>query len=432
MKRTRLAAALVLALAGFGSALASPAQDLFDQAAFYLRFYYGGWSTVDREGLADKYQPELDQACAAEKDTCAYDKARPVVEKMIAEVKDGHTYLVSPQQYQDAARSQAGLGSSALRIGISSQPIDDGNERLIIDVVENGPAEAAGFQRGDRITQVNGVALKSMSKEDAAASITKAVTTGQPVRLTVVRGGTQTLEFSVTGKVFETARMPSLKLRPDGIAILRIPDFEAYGKVGARTHELVREAQAKGAKALIVDLRNNGGGSDTVATTGAFVRDFTVISESPMERTERGLRSADGSVYTKDLKTNREVVNLKIPNATVWTGPLVVLVNQYSASASEYLASAVQAAKVGTVVGETTAGVGNTSTFPRPLVDGSALYVTIVRSMQKDGKPFPASVKPDVEVKDDLTELGRTGRDLPLEKALELLATKSALLAPAK
>ncbi|HWG84213.1 MAG TPA: S41 family peptidase, partial [Deinococcales bacterium] len=99
-------------------------------------------------------------------------------------------------------------------------------------------------------------------------------------------------------------------------------------------------------------------------------------------------------------------------------------VNSYSSS--EYFAAALQQVKRGVVYGEITGGLGNTSSQTFNLIDGSAIQVTVGRStFSFGGPPYPEKVTPDVQLKDDLIELARTGRDLVLERAVQdLLAGK--------
>ncbi|MER3480972.1 MAG: peptidase S41, partial [Meiothermus sp.] len=135
---------------------ASPAQDLFDQASFYLEFYYFGPSTLDLKALTVKYQANLNSACAQEQEACPYDKAVPIIQQMIRELGDGHTYYQGPESLAALRQQRTGNAPSrTLRIGIAYQPVEGSRDQLITDVVEGGPADQAGLLYGDRLIALN-------------------------------------------------------------------------------------------------------------------------------------------------------------------------------------------------------------------------------------------------------------------------------------
>lgn len=420
--------AALLALASL--ALASPAQDLFDQASFYLQFYYNGPSTLNLKDLTSKYQSSLDTACAAQKDTCPYDQAVKVIEGMVAELNDGHTYYQTPEELGAFQQQRQGSApSKVLRIGLTHTAIQGSHDRLVVDVVEGGPADQAGFQYGDRITAVNGKLLNSLSSDDEAAKLlTDQVQTGKPVTITIVRGPQrQQLELTLTGREINLSRMPSLRMRPDGVAVLKLPDFLADGKVGAKVHELVKQAQSQGAKAMIVDLRGDGGGSalESLISMAAFVDEPYVAftDRYNTERTEISIKNGQGTIRNQD---GTEVQRFSIPGYTQWKGPLVVMVDRGSASGAEYLASVIQLTKRGVIVGEPTVGIGNTTTRTFGLINRGGLNVAYNRAYLANGQSYPTQVRPDIPASADLNLLANSGRDIQLEKALEALGIKSA------
>lgn len=416
-----LALALVFATVG----LASPAQDLFDQASFYLEFYYNGPASTDLKELTAQYQKSLDTACANQKQACSYDTAVSVIQRMISDLGDGHTYYQSPEalgRFRQNSRGQAPSGT--LRIGVEHRSIPGSRDRLVVDVVEGGPADQAGLQYGDRIVSLGGKALSGYASDsEVVQALSQMVQSGQPVRLTVLRGPErQKLEIVVTGREINLARLPSLKVRPDGVAVLRIPDFLAEGQVGQRVHELVRQAQAAGARAMVLELRGNNGGSaiEALISMAAFVESPYVAFTDRYDVERNELMVKDGRITVRN-KSGAEVTRLNIPSLARWSGPLAVLVNGESASGAEYLASAIQLAKAGVVIGEPTAGVGNTTTRTFGLINGGGLNISYNRAFLPGGNPYPARVTPDIAVPDDLRTLAETGHDLPMEKALEAL-----------
>lgn len=407
---------------------ASPAQDLFDQASFYLEFYYFGPSTLDLKALTVKHQASLSSACAQEPETCPYDKAVPVIQQMIRELGDGHTYYQGPEALAAARQQRSGNAPSrGLRIGISYQPIEGSRDQLITDVVEGSPADEAGILYGDRLIALNDRPLSDLgSPEEVQRTLSATVQTGQPFKLTLLRGPRrERLEVTLRGREINLARLPSLKLRPDGIAVLKIPDFLANNRVGPRVHELVRQAQEAGARGLILELRNNGGGSalDALIAMAAFIPNPYVLftDRYNQERTVMSFREGKATI-TDDKGT--VLFSLPVERPALWKGPLAILVNSRTASASEYLTSALKLNKVGVVIGETTAGVGNTTTRTYRLINGGGLNISQNRAFLENGESYPEVVRPDISVNDDLKILAEQGRDLPLERALEALGVK--------
>ncbi|WP_299425423.1 S41 family peptidase [uncultured Meiothermus sp.] len=421
----RLFATLALVLGSLS--LASPAQDLFDQASFYIEFYYNGPSTLNLKELTARYQTELERTCAPQKDTCTYEQAVPIIQRMIGELDDNHTYYLSPEALRGNRESRQGNAPSrTLRIGVTHQPIPGSRDRLVVDVVEGGPADEAGLAYGDRIVAVNNRPLSEQPDDNQAVQfLVQAIQTGRPVVLTILRGPErQRLEVTLTGREINLARFPSLRIRPDGVAVLRIPDFDAQGQVGRRVHELVREAQQKNARAMILELRGNSGGllNEMIYSSAAFLDEpfVALVDRHQTDRTEFRIREGRFMVTR-----NGQSENANLPTMARWRGPLVVLVDQNTASGGEYLASAIQKARAAPIVGVATLGIGNTTTRPIDLINGGALSISFNRAFFADGSPFPARATPDIVVENSLEQLANHGRDLPLEKALEALGIRS-------
>lgn len=421
----KLFATLALLLGSLS--LASPAQDLFDQASFYVEFYYYGPATLNLKELTARYQSALDRACAPQKDTCSYSQAVPIIQQMVEELNDNHTYYLSPEALRSTRESRQGNAPSrTLRIGVTHLPIPGSRDRLIVDVVEGGPADEAGLAYGDRIIAINGRPLSELPDDNQVVQfLTQSVQSGRPVVLSILRGPErQRLEITLTGREINLARFPSLKIRPDGVAVLKIPDFDAQGQVGRRVHELVREAQQKNARAMVLELRGNSGGllTEMIVSAAAFLDEAYVALVDRYQTERNEFRVRDGRLT---VTRNGQAESVNLPFLTRWRGPLVVLVDGNTASGGEYLASALQKARVGPLVGVATLGIGNTTTRPFNLINGGALSISYNRAFFADGTPFPARATPDFVVESSLEQLANTGRDLPFEKALEALGIRS-------
>ncbi|MER3555869.1 MAG: peptidase S41 [Meiothermus sp.] len=409
--------ALVLALSSFS--LASPAQDLYNEVNSVLQQRYGGFSQANLSELKQKYQPELDKVCAQDT-ACPTNKAVPVIQNLIAELGDRHTRYFTPPDYADFQARLRGGNSNRPQIGVQLQTVPGLDGLLINEVTLGSPADMAGLQRWDRILSVDGQPFPP-TEDDRVPFLREKVGTGSAVRLQIQRGQT-TLEVSVQGQQISLLQLPYLKVRPDGVAVLRIPSFTGYNQVGPRIHDLVREAQAKGAKEMVVDLRGNGGGllSECLVGAGAFVGDTFRRLKGPNYESEEGYRN--GAYFNGAFRSYR------VRPAT-WTGPVNVLVDSKTASCAEYFAFDLQDRLGATVIGRPTAGVGNTATQVLPLSDGSGIQITTAQAQRQDGTPYPDHVTPNVLLTDDFKALAE-GRDLLLERAVQLLTADSGAQKP--
>jgi carboxyl-terminal processing protease len=399
----------------------SPAQDLFDQAIFYLTFNYHGYSLVDFKSLEAKYQTQLDTACAG-LSTCAYQTATPIISAMLEDLKDGHTSFWAAEDYQGFAAGKSGdapAENAPLDLGAWLIPIKGTPDIRVQEVLEGSPASLAGVRRGDRITAFNGRSLPNTNPNQFFAALEKALEEAPLMRLSILRNESEKLEARVKVRSFGYDGLPWIEFYGD-VARVIVPDFDTFNEVGPHVHTLVEQAKSRGAKAMIVDLRDDGGGSATecISAVAPFVGEVRHLSQSKREGGELGYRK--GVVYSRDAN-GRESPVYAVERATRWDGPLTVLVNDQSASCAELFAADVQFAKRGPVIGEVTFGLGNTGSRFFELIDGSALQLTVLRSFRPDGTAYPDRVKPDIAIADDRIAFEKNGRDLMLERALEIV-----------
>lgn len=231
----------------------------------------------------------------------------------------------------------------------------------VVRVLKDNPAEKAGVQVGDIIEKINDQAVADNATTADVVSKVRG-DAGTTVKLSVLRG-TEMKDFSITR---ETVSNPSVYSRVDnGIGIMTITRFDE------QTGQLARAAAAsfkdQNVKAVILDLRGNGGGYITAAQDVAslWLNNQVVVSE----------------------RTNGKVVDtLKSGTNPILNGlPTVVLVNSSSASASEIVAGALQDHKTAQLVGEKTFGKGSVQKI-LPLTDGAQLKVTVARWYTPNGK----------------------------------------------
>jgi carboxyl-terminal processing protease len=253
------------------------------------------------------------------------------IEGMLDSLGDrGHTRYLSP----DAARAERqSLDGKFEGIGAYIDVRDE--QPLIVQPIEGSPAERAGLRAGDLILKVNGEEVRGITVDELRARVRGPK--GTSVTLTIQHTDAQTpIDVNVTR---EEINVPSVSWRmlPDQIALLHLNQFAARSTDEIK--QALSDAQAQGATAVVLDLRNNPGGlvNELVGVASQFLpEDTTVLLEQD--------RSGDRS----PRKTNGGGVAISIP--------LVVLVNNNSASSAEILAGALQDAGRAKVIGEPTFG----------------------------------------------------------------------------
>ena len=413
--RSSLAALLTGIALGSGALASSPAQAVFDETVYYLLTQYGGFSSVNLRELPAQYQPKLSAACMDLANTCPAERAYPIVTEMVKKLEDKHTAFV-PKSAESIREQFSGRGKTT-GFGIRPSKLESGY--YVRSVQVGSPASIAGVRRGDKILAVDGTPIP---KDPSAAYDLWDAAEGReaPSLLSLTRLGSR-VSVEITPATLEP-ELPSLDVRPDGIALLRVPDFvgRGPGTVGPRIHALLLEAQQKNARALIVDLRDNPGGLVTESFSGAaaLIPDKPIqklVSRSPLSNAE--FRWVGNTVVQRAFGVDRKLLTVVTP--AKWDKPVTVLVNAYSASCAEFFAINLLQAGRGAVIGEPTYGVGNTVIAFSFLSDGSALQVTTARTVTADNAAYPERVTPTQVIPDSLEAINRTGRDAVLEAALE-------------
>ena len=277
------------------------------------------------------------------------------------------------------------------------------NTILVVGVMKNSPALEAGMQEGDVITKVNDVAYTG-ENIDEAIKIMKGQE-GTNVKVTILRDGKE-IELDVQRKKINVEHVSSQMLE-NNIAYIQIDSFDS--SVAESFKNQITELRNGGATKIIIDLRSNGGG---------IVTEATEIAELFLEKGETIL-------ITKGKKDKEELTTSE-KDPIIKDIPVVVLVNEGTASASEILAGALKDKYENTtIVGKTTYGKGVIQTLYN-LSDGSGLKITTEEYYTPNHKKInKEGIKPDIEV--DLTKDANgyyeTGidKDAQLLKAIEIL-----------
>lgn len=293
--------------------------------------------------------------------------------------------------------------------GIGCQLLADPTDQMITvtRVFKGSPAEEAGMRSGDKIAYVNDL-YYSAYEMDAAVDVMRG-TPGESVKVTVLRD-LETVDFDITRKVVNINYI-EYEILDGNIGYVMVYDFLGDAVEGFR--KALEAFQEAGVTGMIVDLRNNGGGllDASVEMADMILPEGTVVSI----RDKSGAEEA----YTIDDE--------------YYDVPMVVLVNGYSASASEILSGAIRDTGEGTLVGTKTFGKGVVQSvidFP----DGSGLKVTTARYFTPSGECIHGvGIEPDVEVELDEAAVTRYGinnlphdQDAQLQKAIELIEAGEA------
>jgi carboxyl-terminal processing protease len=309
-------------------------------------------------------------------DPTALDPARMTegaISGMLASLGDsGHTAYLSP-----AAAALDREQTSGRFEGIGAYVDVRDEQPLIIEPLDGSPAERAGLRAGDRILTIDGVTVRGITIDALRTRLRGPA--GSDVVLTVSRD-TEALPRTITVTRGEI-RLDSVTwaMLPDMVAHVRITRFAE--QTGAEVRAALVAARAAGARALIIDVRNNPGGlvSQLVAVAGEFVpAGTTVMIEQDRDGASRPYR-ATGAGEARDL-------------------PLAILINRNSASAAEILAAALRDAGRATLVGEATFGTA-TVLQPFTLASGAQLRLAIAQWLTPGGAVVRSrGVAPDVQV----------------------------------
>lgn len=265
-------------------------------------------------------------------------------------------------------------------VGVGVQ-VSQAVDTKIITVVKvfDGPAQEAGIEAEDVITEING---EDISDQDIDAVVDKIKgEEGTEVTITVYRPSDgKDHEYTMPRRKVENPTV-EYKMLANNIGYIEVTSF--YEVTGQQFVAAVEELTAKGMEGLVVDLRGNGGGLLDIAVD---MLDY-MLPEGKIVYTE----DKDGNVTSEYNSTDEEQ----------FTKPLAVLVNGYSASASEIFAGAIKDYGLGTLVGTNTFGKGIVQRV-FPLDDGSAVKLTIAKYFTPNGNDIhKIGIKPDIEVEFD-------------------------------
>lgn len=272
----------------------------------------------------------------------------------------------------------------------------------VTGIIDNTPAQEAGLKTDDIIVEVEGEEVYDMSLTDVVNRIRGEE--GTKVHLKIIRGADtadrEELEFDVERRKVETPTVTS-EMKDNNIGYIRISEFDTV--TVDQFAEALAEVKGKNATGLIIDLRDNPGGSLK-----------SVVDIAGM------LLPAGKVVYTEDKYGRQDVYECDGKHEI--NIPMAVLVNGNSASASEILAGAIKDYKKGTLIGTTTFGKGIVQRIFE-LKDDSAVKLTVSHYYTPNGNDIhKVGIAPDVELEFDREAYEKDETDNQLQKAIEILS----------
>ena len=342
------------------------------------------WQIVFRDYLDinGKYKPE--QWRSLRRDVLAKSYGSPkeayeAIRGMLGSLDDPYTRFLDPREFKEMQIDTSGELSG---VGIQLSLDKETKNLVVVSPIEGSPASRAGVQPKDVIVAIDGKSTKGMSTEDAVKLIRGQA--GTTVTLTLKRKA-QTLELPLTRERIELHAVDhQINTSADGVKVgyIRLKQFNATATKDMR--QAVKDLEEKGAQGYVLDLRSNPGGllMASVEIARQWLNEGTIVSTKTRDGIQ-DVKRANGRALT--------------------TKPMVVLVNEGSASASEILSGALQDNNRAVLVGQKTFGKGLVQSV-RGLSDGSGMTVTIAKYLTHSGRDIHKhGIDPDVTAK--MTEL---------------------------
>jgi carboxyl-terminal processing protease len=349
------------------------------------------WRGLRSEVLAKSYPSSKD----------AYEAIRG----MLASLDDPYTRFLDPREFKEMQIDTSGELSG---VGIQLSLDKDTKELVVVAPIEGSPASRAGVLPKDVITAIDGKSTKGMSTEDAVRLIRGQE--GTKVNLTL-RRRSQVLDLALTRERIELHAVDTrINTGPDGVKVgyIRLKQFNANATKDMR--KALRDMEAAGVDGYVLDLRSNPGGllMASVEIARQLLNEGTIVS----------------------TKTRSGITDVKRATGRALTDkPLVVLVNEGSASASEILSGALQDNERAVLVGQKTFGKGLVQSV-RGLSDGSGMTVTIAKYLTPSGRDIHRNgIVPDVQAKLSEQEARRLQlEDLGTSRDSQYRAAESTLV----
>lgn len=307
-------------------------------------------------------------------------------------LSDPHTYFVEPPQTQMESDFLAGVYGG---IGVKVQRTVTGQLRLT--PFEGSPAQTAGIQDGDILLSIQGQDIATRTEAEVEILLRGEVKENNGVNITIERlGQIQTL-FIPFGIIQTPSVFSRILDENPSIGYLQITSFT--NKTPSEVRSAAQKLTDANVRAIIVDLRNNGGGllQEALEVAGEFIDNGTLLIE----------RQRDGEQTYTDTT-----------GGLLTTQTLVVLINPYTASASEVVAGVIRDYQRGVFVGQKTYGKGTIQQIVA-LSDGSSIHLTYAEWLTPSGVALEGhGIEPDYSL-----PISTTGADTELATAIEIVTS---------
>ena len=352
------------------------------------KFQKSNWIKLRKEFLSKTYSDSNE----------AYDAIRD----MLSNLDDSYTRFLEPKEF-----NQMRIDTSGELTGVGIQIVKDkeSDDLIIISPIEGTPAFDAGIKARDKILSIDDISTQGMNIEDAVKLIRGQ--RGTKVKLEILRGSKSFFKILSREKIEIKSVSSKVNKTKNGLLIgyVRIKQFNA--NASRETRDAIKDLETKKVAGYVLDLRSNPGGllESSIDISRHFINKGVIVStlsKEGLKETKRG----NGQALTKK--------------------PLVVLVNEGSASASEIVSGAIKDNKRGKLVGKKTFGKGLVQSM-RTLVDGSGLTVTVAKYLTPNGIDINKSgIFPDIEVKMNINPILQ--RDIGTRKDKQYKAGEKELI----
>ena len=365
--------------------------------------------TLRSDGQNEEIMAELDAAIASAADSThvpATEFAYAAIDAMARAVGDKYTQFFTPEEFR--AFNDALDPEKISGIGVMIAADEAAGTVHVTYVVPGTPAERAGVRVGDVLLAIDGTTIKGMTVENASRMLRGRA--GTLVAVNVARTGEpQTIAFSIKR---EEVQPPTVVFRmlPGSVGYVWVM---AFGKgTPSEFDTAISRLKDQGARALVFDLRNDGGGyvDSALTISSRFIANKALVTVE-----ERG----------------EHATTIEADNQASITLPTTVLVNQNTASASEITAGALQDDGIGELIGTKTYGKGVMQTLT-PLPDGAAIKITTAHYLTPRHRDINLrGIDPDVRVDENRdARFGDLDRDAQLKLAVQMLQRKIAAAKP--
>ncbi len=352
------------------------------------KFQKSNWIKLRKEFLSKTYSDS--------------DEAYDAIRNMLSNLGDSYTRFLDPKEFNQMRIDTSG---ELTGVGIQIVKDKDSDDLIIISPIEDTPAFDAGIKARDKILSIDDISTEGMNIDDAVKLIRGK--RGTKVKLEILRGSKSFFKVLSREKIEIKSVSSKVNQTKNGLLIgyLRIKQFNANASREAR--DAIKDLETKKVAGYILDLRSNPGGllESSIDISRHFINKGVIVSTLSKDGLKE-IKRGNGQALTKK--------------------PLVVLVNEGSASASEIVSGAIKDNKRGKLVGKKTFGKGLVQSM-RTLVDGSGLTVTVAKYLTPNGTDINKfGIVPDIEVKMNINPILQ--RDIGTRKDKQYKAGEKELI----